>query len=289
MAFEKGYNALNNVMAQPINKWSDFKKVLRQLDKPEAKERFETIIIDTVDIAYNLCEQYICSREGVEKVGEIPYGAGYSMIEKEFDEALRSIPLKDYGLVMISHSQDKQFTDENGQTFQKIVPTLPKRAELVVNRMADIIGYSRTVETENGTEVRLYLRGTPRFVAGSRWKYTPNYIEFTYDNLVKAIQEAIEKQEEADGIKAVNEHINVYKEVETLSFEEVKEKINNIINKLIRDEDGNLIENSEYISKIKKITEEHLGKNRKIVDATEDQLEMLIMILADLEELVEQK
>lgn len=276
-------------MAQPINKWSDFKKVLRQLDKPEAKERFETIIIDTVDIAYNLCEQYICSREGVEKVGEIPYGAGYSMIEKEFDEALRSIPLKDYGLVMISHSQDKQFTDENGQTFQKIVPTLPKRAELVVNRMADIIGYSRTVETENGTEVRLYLRGTPRFVAGSRWKYTPNYIEFTYDNLVKAIQEAIEKQEEADGIKAVNEHINVYKEVETPSFEEVKEKINNIINTLIRDEDGNLIENSEYISKIKKITEEHLGKNRKIVDATEDQLEMLIMILADLEELVEQK
>lgn len=46
-AFEKGYNAIPGVMAQPINSWSDFLKALRQLKTDEAKETFDNIIIDT--------------------------------------------------------------------------------------------------------------------------------------------------------------------------------------------------------------------------------------------------
>jgi hypothetical protein len=39
-AAEKGYSALAGVMAQPINSWAEFKKVLRQLKDPKAKEMF---------------------------------------------------------------------------------------------------------------------------------------------------------------------------------------------------------------------------------------------------------
>lgn len=45
-------------------------------------------------------------------MNELPYGQGWSKTSKEFDECLRSIPQMGYGLVMISHSQDKTFTDE---------------------------------------------------------------------------------------------------------------------------------------------------------------------------------
>lgn len=280
LAFEKGYNAINNVMAQPINKWSEFKRVLRQLSDDKLKEKFETIIIDTCDIAWDLCEEYICNREGVDTIGDIPYGAGYSMLRKEFDQALRSIPLMDYGLVMISHSQDKQFTDENGDSFQKIVPTLQKNAEIIVNRMADIIGYSRNVDTDDGTEVLLYMRGTPRFTAGSRWKNTPDYIPFTYEALVNAIAEAIEKQEEEDGVVATDEHVNIYKQEEGLTFEETHEQIGEIIDGLLDVED-----NEENIEKIQAIVEVHLGKGRKIADTTPDQIQMLSLILDDLKEL----
>lgn len=37
LAAEKGYNALAGVMAQPINSWAEFKKVLRQLKDERAK------------------------------------------------------------------------------------------------------------------------------------------------------------------------------------------------------------------------------------------------------------
>ena len=50
LAFEKRYNAIPGVMAQPINNWAEFRKVLRQLKDPKAKEMFYTITIDTVNV-----------------------------------------------------------------------------------------------------------------------------------------------------------------------------------------------------------------------------------------------
>lgn len=75
-AFERGYNGLGGVMAADISSWSDFKSILRQLEKPEAKDLYQTIVIDTVSIAWDQCEQFICRQNGVQKIGDIPWGGG---------------------------------------------------------------------------------------------------------------------------------------------------------------------------------------------------------------------
>lgn len=168
LAFEKGYSAIPGAMALPINSWSEFKQVLRQLKTDAAKEKFETIIVDTADIAYDYCSKYICSNNGVDTIADIGFGKGYGLVEKEFDEALRQIVQMGYGLVVISHETDKTFTDESGRQYNKIVPTLDKRANNVLARMCDIIGYTRSVMTESGNEVvKMFMRGTSRFEAGS--------------------------------------------------------------------------------------------------------------------------
>lgn len=175
LAAEKGYNAIPGAMALPINSWSEFRKVLRQLKDPKAKEAYETIILDTADLFYDFCEKYICANAkradggtGVDTIGDIAYGRGYTLVAKEFDECLRSILQMGYGLVMISHSVDKVFKDEAGNEFNQIVPTLGAKARNIVDRMVDIIGYSRVVQDEEGHNVtKLFMRGTPRYVAGS--------------------------------------------------------------------------------------------------------------------------
>ena len=199
LGFEKGWNAIPGAMAMPINSWSEFKKILRQLKDPAVQAKFETIIIDTADIAYDYCEKFICNNKGVDTVGQIPFGQGYTMVGKEFDECLRLIVQLNYGLVIISHSQDKTFTNEQGVEYNQIVPTLANKARLICQRMCDIIGYSRSVETPDGLATKLFMRGTPRYVAGSRFKYTPDVIDFSYKNLVDAIGEAIDKQMAEDG------------------------------------------------------------------------------------------
>ena len=150
-----------------MNTWSDFKQVLRQLDSDEARATYDNIIVDTADIAAELAEKYISNQNQVATIADIPFGKGYGLVEKELDSNLRKIMQMGYGLILISHSQDKTFTDENGIEYNQIVPTLDKRANKIVTRMADIIGYSRSVvnpETEQ-EEVRLFMRGTPRFTA----------------------------------------------------------------------------------------------------------------------------
>lgn len=284
LAFEKGYNALSGVYAQPINKWSDFKMVLRQLEKPAVQERYGTIVIDTADLAYEACEKYICQREGVDHIGDIAYGKGWSMVKKEFHDALRTIPMLGYGLVMISHSNAKTFTDENGTEFTKTVPTLPNTPRHVVLSMSDIIGYAKPVEENGKRVVALFLRGTPQFEAGSRFKYVPPVIPFEYDALVDAIADAIEKEEEEKAGSVTNESVNFYAPVEERPFEELKAETEEVIAQIINVEDES--EQQKRANEIKKIIENHLGKGRKLKDTTEEQRDHIELILMDLQDIL---
>lgn len=295
LAFEKGYNAIPGAMAQPVNSWAEFRKVLKQLKDEKVKEKFETIIIDTVDIAYDLCEKYICANAkrsdggfGVDAIGDIPFGKGYTLVAKEFDECLRSIVQMDYGLVLISHAVDKTFKDEQGQEFNQIVPTLGSKPRNIVSRMCDIIGYSRAVQDDAGaTSTKLFMRGTSRYVAGSRFKYTPDYIDFNYNSLVKAIGDAIDKQMEEDGAEYfTNERTNLYiATTQELDFDELVETFNSIVNGLIETVEENEF-NSYWQPRIVQITDKYLGKGQKVNQCSREQTEALDLIVTDLKELV---
>lgn len=292
LAFEKGYNAIPGIMAQPINNWAEFKQTLRELKKPEVKEKFSTIIIDTADIAYDYATKYICDNAkrpdggyGVDSISDIGYGKGYGMVSQEFDDSLRSIVQMDYGLVLISHATDKTFKNESGEEYNQIVPTLDKRATNIVSRMADIIGYSRVVSTDQGDKTMLFMRGTNRYMAGSRFKYTPDYIEFSYQNLTNAIADAIDMQSKEEGNQYfTSERSNLYlpKEDE-LNFDDLMSEFQNIINRLISKAGESFEE--KYTPRITQITDKYLGKGQKVSQCSRDQVEVLSLIVDELKDL----
>jgi len=305
LAFEKGYSAIPGAMAQPINSWGEFRQVLRQLKEPNAKTMFETIIVDTADIAYDYCVKYICDNytrpdggTGVDSVSDIPFGKGYGMIEKEFDSCLRQIVQLGYGLVVISHETDKTFKNESGTEYNKIVPTLDKRANNVLARMSDIIGYTRSVPDESGKEkVVMFMRGTSRYEAGSRFKYTPDYIDLSYDNLVKAIGDALDKQMEEDGSDLfTKERENVHLDTTTdLDFDDLMKRFNTIIANIPGSSDGKA-ETEEGIKfrdywqpRITQIIERYLGKGKKVRDVTREQVEAMDLIVTELEDIIKEK
>lgn len=282
LAFEKGYNALPGVYAQPINSWGEFKKLFSELKTPEVQEKFQTIVIDTADIAYGYCEKFICGREGVDTIGDIPYGKGYALVSTEFDEAIRKILQLNYGLILISHAKTKTEKNAKGEDIaSQIVPTLDNRGRLICERTCDIIGYSRSVTNESGgTETRLFMRGTPQYVAGSRFKYVPESIEFTYDNLVKAISDAIDKQaEETGGQYITDEATQVVTEDVTYDFDYLMAKFNDLVGTLMSENQSNAV-------KITAIVDKFLGKGKKVGDCTPEQSEQLDLIVHELEDLI---
>lgn len=284
LAFEKGYSTIGGVLAQPINSWSEFKKLFVEFKDPAVKERYQTIVIDTADIAYSYCEKYICTRESdashsYQNVADIPYGKGYAMAMDEFDECIRKILQLGYGLVIISHDQDKTMKNENGEEYNQIIPTLDKRARLVCERTCDIIGYCREVEDQEGHKtVRMFMRETSRYVAGSRFKYTPDSIELSYDNLVKAIADAIDEQERVSKGTTTDSFNNLHTDDIEYDFPALMKEVQQTVGALMSG-------HPEMEHKIVSIVDKHLGKGKKVSDCTPDQAALVDLILYDLKHL----
>ena len=192
---------------------------------------------------------------------------------------------------MISHATDKTFKDENGSEYNKIVPTLDKRATNIVSRMTDIIGYSRAVTDDKGVEsVKLFMRGTQRYMAGSRFKYTPDYIDFNYDNLVKAIADAIDKQAATEGEEYfTNESKNLYEDTtKELNFDDLMEEFQTIVSNLMSSTDEEEFQ-KYWQPRLTETIEKYLGKGNKISNCNRTQVEAVSLIVSDLEELVKNK
>jgi hypothetical protein len=181
--------------------------------------------------------------------------------------------------VLISHEQDKPMKNERGEEYNQLIPTVDKRARLVCERTCDIIGYCRGVEDAEGRKsVRMFMRETNRFVAGSRFKYTPDSIELTYDNLVKAISDAIDAQEAEISGSTTYESYNMHKEEIEYDFKALMAEVQQTIGTLMSSR-------PEVEHKIVSIVDKHLGKGRKVSDCTPDQAALVDLVLNDLKHL----
>ena len=280
MAFEKGYNAIGGVRAVDITKWADAKLVLRQLEKPEARAMYDTITIDTVSIAWDLCEQFVCAQAGVQKINEIPWGQGYTQLTQEFEAFLRKITMLGYGLVLITHVDVRKESDDKNE-YEFFSPSLNKRCYPICNRIVDIIGYIGIEWDEQGNGERwLYTRKTPTIMAGTRFKYLEPRIKFGYTELVNAIADAIEKSEKLDGAKVVDS-IEVKAE-ETLIYNALRDEALALWTKLVGEGEN---ANQEMATRILKRVEMVFGRPMRLSEITEDQVDLYNLVLLDMREL----
>lgn len=278
LAFEKGYNAIGGAKPVDIMKWSDFKLVLRQLEKPEARQMYDTVTIDTVGLAWDMCEQFICAQNGVQKIADIPWGGGYSACKKEFESCLRKITQLGFGLVVIAHVEKRIEKRADDTEVEILGPAIPKRAYEIVNQLVDIIGYIDVTWDEEGNSERwLYTRKTPTVMAGSRFKYLAPKIKFGYQELVNAISEAIDKSEKLDGAVVVETTEQVIEE--KLDYKAIRAEASELWQKLVAADP----ENAPVI--LKKV-EMIFGRPMKLSEITEDQVDLFNLVVLDMRDML---
>ena len=279
LAFEKGYNAIAGIKPVDITKWSDLKLVLRQLEKPEARQMYDTITIDTIGIAWEMCEQFVCAQNGVQKIGDIPWGGGYSACKREFESCLRKITQLGYGLVIIAHVEKRIEKRADDSEVEILGPAIPKRAYEIVNQLVDIIGYIDITWDEEGNSERwLYTRKTPTIMAGSRFKYLAPKIKFGYNELVEAIGEAIDKAEKLDGAVVVDTTQQVIEE--KLDYNAIRAEAADLWKQLVE-------KDTENAGRILKKVEMIFGRPMKLSEITEDQVDLFNLAVLDMREMLE--
>ena len=181
LATEAGLNSLE-VFQVPIGNWDELLAAAREI--AEGKHPFKTIIVDTVDMAYRMCCEHINQKLKVEHESDVGYGKGYALINNEFNRVLNKLALLPYGLVLVSHAQDKELETRTGK-ITKIFPTLPDKARKIVLGMVDIIAFCDFEPTTNGDGkpgYRRVIRTKPSatYEAGDRTGRLPEVIDFDF-------------------------------------------------------------------------------------------------------------
>lgn len=279
-AFERGTNALNNVYVQPVKTWQDWKQMVSQLcKKPELKEKYHAISVDTVDEAWALCEKKICADNGIETLGELGWGLGWRLAKQEFASTFRDLVYSGYGLIFISHAVEKEVENDRGEKTNKIVPALSGTPFNVINKMVDLIGYIREIDvgtSENPKRERfMFFRDEKgdRFLVKSRYKYIKSRIKLDYDELVSAIYEAIDEEVKHSGGSAV-ETSDPHAEK---NFDELMEDARILWTTLV---------NKNLTNKANEILEKEFGKSTKFSEILPEQIEQLSHVLTEIQSII---
>ena len=101
---------------------------------------FKTVVIDTIDVLYRHCADHICQKRGLEHESDGAHGKVYGLMKNEIYRVLAKLAHLPYGLILISHSQDRDLETRTG-TVTRTVPTLSESFRQIVIGLVDLILY----------------------------------------------------------------------------------------------------------------------------------------------------
>lgn len=272
-------------------KWTDVKDILVSLRMPQAKEMYDTIVVDTAGLAFTLCEKYICQQNQVEQIKDVPYGAGYTKLKQEFSEVWREISLLGFGILFISHEKtyDTGIVGADGEEVMGVKPDLTNTALNIISAQVDLICYLKTNMLENGdTERFLYTRATPRIFAGARYKYIAPKIPFGdngYQELVNAIGDAIDKAVAQDGAQVSD--IQIKDAITIRAFNDVMSEAKDVWRQLVEKAKAMPEEEADiFINRMNGIVKKTFGRDMKLSQATDAQQDLVELCIDELKTLL---
>ena len=165
-----------------IDSWPTFLTACNELAAGD--HGFRTVIIDTIDNLWLLCQQHVCGKHKVEHESDLPYGKGYALILNEFQRVLTKLSHLPLGLLMISHAEMEEVKTRTG-SYHKAVPSLRDKPRKVVLGMADLVLFC-DLETVPGPDGQPALRRvmrtkpSPYWEAGDRTGRLPETIDLDY-------------------------------------------------------------------------------------------------------------
>lgn len=243
LATEIGYSMIPGVHAAPIKSWNEFREVVRELKRPEVKDAYETIVIDTIGLLTDMCMKYILDVHAVSELSEIPWGQGWTKFKKEFRTQMNTIAQLGYGVVFIAHS-DTRRNNETG-AIESATPMLDKKPRESVIALVDFIFFLQKEPKDNNPEeitVYAYSQLQSSIESKTRARYLSPRFEFNFENLEKEIINAIDEQEKHEEGSTTSQVINHYVESANAgpNFETLKADVLSVASELINNADPDI-------------------------------------------------
>jgi len=302
---EKRYKALEGAYVQYISSWSEYLEVMRQLRKPEIKQQFDVVSVDTVDNLYGFLEKYVAAKYKEQNVGERNdlWGADWSELKNAWKDGLLKIEQEGYTPVFVSHAVQttvqipksgimeaevddlttfkEVYDKKDGQTyieFQKFVPDLKDKVMAPINKMVDnILFISQTVDTAGNEKRVIHTRSSMQWLAGSTFKGIKPIIPLSADSYKQAIIDAINL--------VPKEHQNPER-FGDMDVPEEKPNFDELMNEAKKI--AYALSQSDNMAYVTAIVDKVFGTGAKLTEASLEQVEQLKESVTQLKEIAEE-
>lgn len=225
LATEKGYLAIPGIMAVDIKSWGDFLTAIAQLKKPEAQERYKTIVIDTLDNLAFLAIEDILQKKGVNSLSEIAYGGGYTILETMFRKAFKELTER-YGVMIIAHPNQKQ--DDNEEKTRYWDLAVNKKVKAIAVGLMDLLIFVERTRDHNELNIA-HFKPTEQWEAKTRFSNIVSSVPLSYANICKAVKDATG----SNAVAKVERNISQETEYSIAEFQTIKDRVNALAQELV--------------------------------------------------------
>lgn len=234
LATEIGYKQIPEAVAYDIDSWATFLEAVKELKKPEIKAAYKTIVIDTVDILQDLCVQYTCNVNGIKSLGDVGFGKAWTEYKTNFNRAINSIAQNGYSIVFIAHCNTSRAEDG---TVKSIGPILDKQPRKTIEALTDFIFYLQKEVVNDKETVMAYSYLPENIMTKSRIRNLAPSFEFTFENLEKEINKALDNYSNVYGKNVqIGEETRLEDKAsksEEIPFETIKNRVIETASKLL--------------------------------------------------------
>lgn len=134
LSFEIGYKGLR-IFQVDVPDWDTARALQRKLRKDS---KFDTVTVDTADQAFKKMEKWVLKKHGISHASEMEWGKGWAAIKQEFEDFIDGLTHTGKGVILISHSQEKEVRTRDGGSYDRVMATIPKSGREIIEGLVDI-------------------------------------------------------------------------------------------------------------------------------------------------------
>jgi uncharacterized protein (UPF0335 family) len=232
-----------------LNEWEDFIDFIDKLEENRSAigNDIKTVVFDTVNKAYDLCEPYTLKQLGrldgkrYSKPSDVAHGQFYPARDKYFAEQIDRLLKLGFMPLFISHSQVKTINPKEGDSYDIYTSTMSDRLEKIIYPLVSyiIFGEETVIDDGNGGKIKkrvLRVKSNEVVDTGSRVVIKDDIIFDTEQEAIDKFQEQFKNSIQEKLIKA-----GITTDIDTLAKQQEKEKMDKVNNYVSTNQESNSI------------------------------------------------
>ena len=274
LAFENSIKGISGIYGVDVDSYATLSSYVTQLENPQMREKFDTVIIDTLFLLDHCIEKSITDAYGVDLIKDaLKWNAGFKIVDKKFLSILKRLQKAGYTLCYIAHPTTKK-VKINGVEIDTLEPKVSNRIKDLLMPEIDIRLFCFT---DNENNRKIATQQTVYYDARCRVAEMTPLLDFDAEILKEEFAKGIDRKQANGGL--VVDKLEKVEEVER-TFEETMEYLTKELATKAQ-EQGKMADANRII--VSTLGRDEEGRPRTLAQATPAMMGALNTIIAELE------